>query len=58
MKPIPQNMLASFNDLLKQRNVPPPLLARIVKILRLNLLIAFAFQGVLYKKLASPLKIG
>ena len=31
---------------------------RIVKILRLNLLIAFAFQCVLNYKLASPLKIG
>jgi integron integrase len=27
MRPIPQNILAGFNDLLKQRNVPPMLLA-------------------------------
>ncbi len=27
MKPIPQNILAGFNDLLKQRNVPPMFLA-------------------------------
>jgi hypothetical protein len=36
---------------------PPCCFHRIVKILRLNLLIALAFQGVLNNKLASPLKI-
>jgi type I restriction enzyme M protein len=37
---------------------PPFSQNRIVKILRLHLLITFAFQGVLNNKLASPLKIG
>lgn len=34
MKPIPQNMLAGFNDMLKQRNVPPMLFADYRKWLR------------------------
>jgi hypothetical protein len=41
--------------MLRKIFIDPPLLSpRIVKILRLNLLIAFVFQRVLHNKLASP----